>query len=48
MFNCRPTAFQSYTYAVLAELICTTTNERITVHDSFPRPFTARITLWTV
>jgi len=24
------------------------TNERITVHDNFPSPFTARTMLWTV
>jgi len=24
------------------------TNERITVHDSFPSPFTAKTMLWTV
>jgi len=46
MFNC--TTFHAYMYAVLAGLICTSSNERITTHDSFPSPFTARTMLWTV
>jgi len=45
MFN--GTTFHSYMYAVLAGLI-QATNERITIHDSFPSPFTARTMLWTV
>jgi len=35
-------------YAVLAGLICTSNNERITIHDSFPSRFTTRTMLWTV
>jgi len=34
-------------YAVL-DLSAQATNERITVHDSFLSPFTARTMLWTV
>jgi len=30
------------------DLSAQATNERITIHDSFPSPFTARTMLWTV
>jgi len=30
------------------DLSAEATNKRITVHDSFPSPFTARTMLWTV